>query len=72
MHACHGHRYRLALPGSSVRDRKKRGEGVRGGGVRGGGSKGWTACTGGYMGVRTVRPESVAGSDTTTWATLYD
>ena len=38
-----------AFSGSSVRDRKKR-EGVRG-----------TACTGGYKGVRAVRPESVAG-----------
>ena len=28
---------------------------------RGGGSKGGGACTGGYKGVRAVRPESVAG-----------
>ena len=40
-----------AFPGSSVQDRKKkRGEGVRG-----------NTCTGGYKGVRAVRPESVAG-----------
>ena len=39
-----------AFAGSSVRDRGKKGEGIRG-----------TACTGGYKGVRAVRPESVAG-----------
>ena len=43
-----------AFAGSSVRDRKKKGGGE---GVRGGG----TACTGGYKGVRAVRPEWVAG-----------
>ena len=40
-----------AFAGSSVRDRKKKRERLREGG----------ACTGGYKGVRAVRPESVAG-----------
>ena len=38
--------------GSSVWDRKKKEGGSKGGG---------TACTGGYKGIRAVRPESVAG-----------
>ena len=45
-----------AFAGSSVRDRRKSGEVIRG--VGGGGG---TACTGGYKGVRAVRPELVAG-----------
>ena len=40
-----------AFVGSSIRDRRKRGEGV----------KGDRPCTGGYKGVRAVRPESIAG-----------
>ena len=48
-HACHGHRYRpSSIPWSGTG--KKRGKG-------GGG----TACTGGYKGIRAVRPELVAG-----------
>ena len=47
--ACHGHRYQpLSVPLSGT------------GKKEGGGSKGGTTCTGGYKGVRAVRPESVA------------
>ena len=50
---CYSEQAVVAHPWSSVRDRNKTG----GGGSRGGGA----ACTGGYKGVRAVRPESVAG-----------
>ena len=49
MHACHRHRYRSSLVPLSGTGKKS-----------GGGSKG-DRLTGGYKGVRAVRPESVAG-----------